>query len=176
MFFVVELFLLILPAYIANSVPVVFGGGQSIDFGKKFVDGKPVFGKSKTIRGLASGIVLGSVAGIAIATFAGSFYLASLAVNQKILLGVMLPLGAMAGDLIGSFVKRRLSIPSGKPSLVLDQLFFLFVALLFGVLAFNELQYFIKWSGLVFLIVLTYVLHAFFNALAHKLKLKNVPW
>jgi CDP-diglyceride synthetase len=37
-------FWFILPAYAANASPVVFGGGKPIDGGRKFFDGRPIFG------------------------------------------------------------------------------------------------------------------------------------
>ena len=45
--------LYILPAYVANGAPVIFGGGTPLDFGRK-LGGKPIFGNHKTIRGLIS--------------------------------------------------------------------------------------------------------------------------
>lgn len=39
----------ILPAYFANSVPTIFGGGSQIDLGRNFTDGRPLFGSHKTM-------------------------------------------------------------------------------------------------------------------------------
>ena len=54
----------IFPAYCANAIPVLFGGGLPIDFGKNFVDGKPLFGAHKTFRGFFSGLLIGTLIGI----------------------------------------------------------------------------------------------------------------
>jgi hypothetical protein len=43
------------------GVPVVAGGGYPIDFGRKFFDGKPIFGKNKTLRGFFSGLIIGTM-------------------------------------------------------------------------------------------------------------------
>ncbi|GAI48998.1 unnamed protein product, partial [marine sediment metagenome] len=51
----------ILPAYVANATPVVLGGGKPIDSGKKFTDGRPIFGAGKTWRGFVSGIATGTM-------------------------------------------------------------------------------------------------------------------
>ncbi|MCX6776067.1 MAG: CDP-archaeol synthase, partial [Candidatus Micrarchaeota archaeon] len=82
--------------------------------------------------------------------------------------------GTMLGDLAGSFIKRRMGIKRGHPSLVLDQLsFFLFAMLLSipylpdGLLAVDSI---------VFLVVLTYLLHVLSNIVANRLGLKKGPW
>ena len=53
----------IFPAYCANGAPVIFGGGKALDFGKNFIDGKPLFGSHKTFRGFFSGILIGTCVG-----------------------------------------------------------------------------------------------------------------
>ena len=53
----------IFPAYCANAVPVIFGGGRPIDFGKIFLDGKPILGSHKTLRGFFSGLLVGTLVG-----------------------------------------------------------------------------------------------------------------
>jgi CDP-2,3-bis-(O-geranylgeranyl)-sn-glycerol synthase len=49
---------LIFPAYCANAAPVIFGGGSPIDAGKIFLDGRPILGSRKTIRGFFAGLVI----------------------------------------------------------------------------------------------------------------------
>jgi len=65
-----ELFLsaliFIFPAYCTNAAPVIFGGGGPIDCGKSFIDGKPLFGSHKTVRGFISGLASGILATIAL--------------------------------------------------------------------------------------------------------------
>ncbi|MDK2383642.1 MAG: CDP-archaeol synthase, partial [Candidatus Korarchaeota archaeon] len=53
----------ILPAYMANMSPVIFGGGRPLDMGKKFLDGRRILGDHKTIKGFASGILIGTLVG-----------------------------------------------------------------------------------------------------------------
>jgi len=53
----------IFPAYCANAVPVIFGGGRPVDFGKIFLDGKPILGSHKTLRGFFSGLLVGTLVG-----------------------------------------------------------------------------------------------------------------
>ncbi len=174
--FLAELILFIIPAYVANSVPVVFGGGAAIDGGRRFADGKPVFGASKTVRGFAAGVAFGALAGVAIALAAGGNYFSCLGTAGKIFLAAALSLGAMLGDLAGSFAKRRFAMRPGAPSLFLDQLPFFFGAMALGALAWPDLAAVIGAEGFAALAVLTVLLHVAFNFLANKAGLKKVPW
>jgi CDP-2,3-bis-(O-geranylgeranyl)-sn-glycerol synthase len=173
---VVQLLLFILPAYVANATPVLFGGGMPIDFKRKFIDGERILGDGKTWRGLLAGICFGSFAGLVESQLCSSAILSlPLCINLNFLpLGVLLSLGTMLGDLAGSFIKRRMRIKRGHPSLILDQLSFLFFALLLSI------PYvpagFLALDSLAFLIALTYVLHVFTNIFANRLGLKKVPW
>ncbi len=166
--------LFILPAYFANATPVLLGGGTPVDLRRNFFDGKRLFGDGKTLRGFAAGIAAGALIAALEAYFLPGTQFAFLPSPQLILLsGWALSLGTMLGDLAGSFIKRRLGMDRGNPSLVLDQLFFLFVALAF---AYPFAAGLITIESFVFLVALTYVLHVGTNFAANKLGLKSVPW
>ncbi|MGB8781058.1 MAG: CDP-2,3-bis-(O-geranylgeranyl)-sn-glycerol synthase [Candidatus Bathyarchaeia archaeon] len=152
----------IFPAYCANAVPVLAGGGPAMDFGKKLSDGRPVFGKNKTFRGFFAGLAVGTVAGLA----------ESLVFNYHIMFGLLLSLGALLGDLAGAFVKRRLAIPPGGLLPVVDQLDFIMGAILFS------LPLYMPWSWQLFVTVLiiTPPVHLLTNFFAYKLRLKSNPW
>src|SRR5712691_11772070 len=53
-----------LPAFLANPMAVVFGGGTPIDLGRSLRDGQRVFGDGKTWRGLLGGTTMGAVFGL----------------------------------------------------------------------------------------------------------------
>jgi len=112
----------ILPALVANALPVLFGGGPALDGGLKFNDGRPVLGSHKTIRGAIVGIVGGAVMGLILSLWRPKF------AAQGLLMGV----GAMVGDALGSFIKRRLGIAEGKWTPLVDELPFFYAALLFA--------------------------------------------
>ena len=168
--------LFILPAYVANAAPVILGGKNSIDFNKKFFDKQYIFGPGKTIDGFIGGILAGTTTSIILAKLLIRTNLDIFASNalMYIQIGFILSLGAMIGDLLGSFIKRRLEIKRGKPVFILDQLDFLSVALA-GAYLFG-FRYVFEIENLIFLVSLTIFIHKFANLLAFMLKLKKHPW
>jgi len=107
---------LLIPALIANPTPVLVRGRRPIDGGRKWIDGKRVLGDGKTWEGLAAGVAAGTLLGFALWSLLG--------VKLTILHAFAISLGAMLGDIAGSFIKRRLSLPRGAPAPLLDQLDF----------------------------------------------------
>ncbi|MEM2946836.1 MAG: CDP-2,3-bis-(O-geranylgeranyl)-sn-glycerol synthase [Candidatus Bathyarchaeia archaeon] len=154
----------IFPAYCANAVPVLAGGGLPLDLGKKFFDGKPIFGKNKTFRGFFSGLIIGTIAGFAEAAIFQEY--------QSIgYFGLLLSLGALLGDLAGAFLKRRLGIPPGGLLPIVDQVDFVVGALIFSIplrVLYLELT--------LSVLVITPPLHMATNFAAYKLGLKSSPW
>lgn len=171
-----QLFLFILPAYIANSVPVLFSGKTPLDKGKLFPDGRRILGDGKTLRGFISGVFLGTIVGIPLSFFLGSYYLTSLPANDKIIIAFLLAFGALLGDLIGSFIKRREGIRSGEPFFLTDQLLFVITSLVLVTLAYPIILNELLLYDIIFLLAITFLLHVGFNYLAHKLHFKKVPW
>jgi CDP-diglyceride synthetase len=104
--------LLILLA-LANGAPVIAKKllgkrfSRPIDGNLKFIDGRPLFGSSKTIRGILLSVLVTSAA----APVAG--------LEWKI--GFVVGSVAMAGDLFSSFLKRRIHLPAGGRATGLDQ-------------------------------------------------------
>jgi CDP-2,3-bis-(O-geranylgeranyl)-sn-glycerol synthase len=78
-----------------------------LDGGLTLPDGQPLFGRSKTIRGIVLAIVI---------TAAGA---ALMGIDP--LTGALTGTAAMAGDLFSSFVKRRLRLTPSSQALGLDQ-------------------------------------------------------
>ncbi len=168
--FIAYAFWFILPAYVANGSPVILAKilrkRHPMDFGAKFIDGRRVLGDSKSIEGFVFGVVTGTLTGL----------IEGLIVSNVVTYswrGFLLAIGAMVGDCLGSFVKRRLGIESGRPAPILDQLTFLLFALLFAYLGG---VYSITLGQTVFLVIVTPLLHLATNALAYIARLKSVPW
>lgn len=173
---ILELIIFILPAYVANCLPVIFGGGTPIDFGARFTDGKRVLGDGKTIRGFAAGLLGGIVVTWLLSGYAAHLFLPALDAGKQLSVGAALAIGALTGDCLGSFIKRRLSLPRGHPTLLLDQLPFLFVALAFAFAAAPQLVEAVSLPSFAFLTILTIVAHIAANRIGYVLKLKEVPW
>lgn len=97
---------------LANGTPIVakkiFGPRFSfpLDAGTIFFDGRPLFGHSKTIRGIVGSILVTTAS-------------ASL-IGLDLTIGAIVAGAAMAGDLFSSFVKRRLNLPPSSQALGLD--------------------------------------------------------
>ncbi len=171
---VVQLILFIFPAYAANAAPVLFAGRTPIDMGQQLGDKRRLFGKGKTIRGFIAGVAAGTLTGVILATFVPEF-LIHVPFNDKLLFSFLLSLGAMTGDLIGSFVKRRWGMESGRESLVMDKILFAITALILAFPIYNG-KIPLEAIDIIVLLILTFILHVAFNRIAHLLKLKKVPW
>jgi CDP-2,3-bis-(O-geranylgeranyl)-sn-glycerol synthase len=166
-----DLLLFLIPIYIANSSPVVLGGGAPLDFGLILGDGKRLLGEGKTIRGFAGGTLAGTVAGGIVAAFYRLPYFPD--AQTQFLAAFVLAFGTLAGDSLGSFIKRRAGVGSGMP-FVLDTIAFIIVALVLVYPLASAALY--APLNLVFFIGLTLILHPLTNMLANKAGLKKVPW
>jgi CDP-2,3-bis-(O-geranylgeranyl)-sn-glycerol synthase len=98
---------------LANGTPLfakkIFGNrlAQPLDAGLVFLDGRPLLGRSKTVRGLFASLI---------ATTVGA-----LLIGVPPAVGAIAAATAMAGDLFSSFVKRRLGMAPSNQALGLDQ-------------------------------------------------------
>lgn len=105
---------LIILLSVANGSPVIakriFGDNyaQPLDGNIKFVDGQPLFGASKTVRGILASILVTP----ACAPLLG----------LKLEIGLVVAITAMAGDLLSSFLKRRFGLEPSSKALGLDQI------------------------------------------------------
>jgi len=159
---IIEALKFIFPAYCANALPVIGGGGLPIDFGKNFFDGKPIFGRNKTFRGFFFGLAVGTTVGL----------VESVLFRYPIFFGLLLSLGALFGDLTGAFVKRRLGLAPGDLLPVIDQVDFIVGAILFSV----PLQIIGDWEHVAAVLIITPPIHLLTNFVAYKLGLKDNPW
>ena len=168
----------ILPAYFSNGAGLVFGGGMPVDFGKSDSTGNRWIGDGVTWRGLIGGTVFGIITGAVQGYFGpqilaefGDYIITPIITNipQGILIGFLLGFGALLGDAIGSFLKRRLGIGRGKPAPILDQLDFLIVALILVSFVVK-----LNWLFVIIAIVLTLAIHLIANSAAYLLGMKDV--
>jgi hypothetical protein len=99
---------------LANGTPVIAKKilgerlAYPLDGGVEFVDGRPLLGRSKTIRGVVLAVLV---------TTAGAPL-----VGLEWVVGFLVGSLAMAGDLLSSFLKRRMALPPSSRASGLDQL------------------------------------------------------
>lgn len=107
----VQLLLLVL---IANGAPIIAAavckdwGAYPLDGGWALADGQRLFGATKTWRGVLLAPVI---------TSAGAVLL-----ELPLQIGMIVGIAAMLGDLLSSFIKRRLGMASSSMALGLDQI------------------------------------------------------
>ncbi len=98
---------------IANGTPIfatrLLGKrfNTPLDGGLKFADGRPLFGPSKTVRGLVLSVVCTT--------------LAAPLLGFEWITGAGLASASMFGDLLASFIKRRLGLRTHSQAFGLDQ-------------------------------------------------------
>ena len=173
------------PALLPNSAAVVFGGGTPVDFGKS-MGGKRILGDGKTWRGFFggafSGIAIGLVMmGVAYLCHSGDYWGFGSDTVSAVGVIVCLSFCSLIGDMLGSFIKRRLGIERGQKAPILDQYDFVIGAFLITGIFYPHWVYatFIEGYHLVALVVLLIVvllLHRGVNIIGYKLGLKNEPW
>ena len=99
---------------LANGAPVIAKlilrdrFAMPLDGNRNFFDGKPLFGRSKTIRGIVVAIVVTT--------------LGAPLVELNLTIGLLVGSTAMAGDLLSSFCKRRLGLAASSRATGLDQI------------------------------------------------------
>ena len=155
-----------------------------MDFCKSW-KGKRILGDGKTWRGFIGGIILSILVGVAQMILSDPFSPTHFGFGRTYAEGIpliaVLVIGAMLGDCLGAFVKRRKGIPVGGKAPVLDQYDFAIVSVVFALVFYTSwfIDYFISdyfWIGSILLIALIPVLHRIFNIIGYKLGKKHVPW
>lgn len=171
-----------LPAAAANVTPIflakIMGSrfNTPIDFNKTW-RGKPIFGRNKTWRGLIGGIFVATLVLWLQITWsenpgwAGSLFdeIGYHRVNVW-LIGPLFAIGALGGDAIESFIKRRIGKKSGDPWFPFDQIDYVIGASLIT-LPLVELP----WYLYIYILVIWSFISLVSSWLGHKMKLKDVP-
>jgi hypothetical protein len=99
---------------LANGSPVfakrILGEAYAspVDGNIRFLDGRPLLGPSKTIRGIVVSLLVTAVGAPLI--------------GIRFEIGLLVAAAAMAGDLLSSFLKRRFGLPSSSRATGLDQI------------------------------------------------------
>jgi CDP-2,3-bis-(O-geranylgeranyl)-sn-glycerol synthase len=169
----VESLFFFLPAYVANMAPI-FAKSLSLPLAKPI--NAVLFGSHKTWRGLYAAYLGALLVLIAqkflwqISWFRNNSVLDYQQINI-FLFAIPFGLGAIIGDLMKSFFKRRINKQPGAPWFPFDQIDFVV-----GALFFLSPLFFPGWAVVTCLIVLTPVFHFLANVIGYWLGLKEVWW
>lgn len=170
----IQLLWYFLPAYVANMTPVFARVipflDIPVDFGKK-VGGVRLFGNHKTWRGLVFGTLMGGATFCLQAQYRIPGWEIFDYPSMSLWFGFALGFGALFGDLVKSFLKRRMGIKPGKPWYFVDQVDYVLGGILFG-----SYFYALQINQMLMLIVLSVVLTIIANHLGQWLKIRKVSW
>ena len=165
-----------LPAYVPNSAAAAVGGGVPIDGGRCWSDGRRILGDGKTFRGFIGGVLCGCmIGGLQILLQNASFASSLPAMSPHVI--ILLATGALVGDMVKSFFKRRANIDRGGKWPIVDQYDFVagaFIFLLIGDPAFAISTLTLPVIGVI--LIITPLLHRIVNIIGYKLGVKDVPW
>jgi len=184
--FIISCLYFFLPAYFANMTPPLVRNARifesldkPVDFGKS-VAGKRIFGSHKTWRGVVVSLAVGT--GVALLQwwlykFAWAMELSLLDYKSVNLwaFALLISGGAVAGDLVAAFIKRRMGLAPGASFMPWDQTnyvigSFVFLAAYVGRYLTGDL---LVW-GTIF--VMTFFLHLLFNRFGYDLGLHKAKW
>lgn len=168
------------PAGFANMAPIFTRGifkklAFPVDFHKKY-KGRAIFGSHKTLRGIISGVIFGIViAYLQRSLFAYSFFrnisLIDYSAENVLMLGLLMGLGALIGDMIESFFKRRLNIKPGSRFIPWDQ-----IDWILGMIVFTYFIYPYTLNMIVILIIMAFILHIVFRFIGYYIKINKSMW
>jgi CDP-2,3-bis-(O-geranylgeranyl)-sn-glycerol synthase len=148
---------------VANGAPIlatrVLGSRLScpVDGGARLSDGRPLLGRSKTLRGLFASVVATVVAARILGLTAAS--------------GAAIAALAMAGDLLSSFVKRRIALAPSAQALGVDQVPESLLPALYAAFALS-----LSAGDVVAVVGLFFVGELFLSRLLYALGLREQPY
>ena len=175
--FLLKCFYLMLPAYFANMAPVIFKRisflSYPVDFNKK-LGNKPIFGKNKTFRGFFFGIIIAVIISYIQFLLYQTVSFGNISFfnySNWIAFGILMGFGALFGDLVKSFFKRRAGINPGDKLIPFDQTDFVIGGLIFVIPVIS-----LTWKIFLTCLILSFILHIIVNHIAFYLKIRNEKW
>ena len=167
----IELIYFILPAYLANMAPPLL---KKVNFLNYPIHEK-LLGSHKTYRGLIFAVIVGMlIFYIQKILFQYALFKNISLINYSeysLLLGFLLASGAMFGDIVKSFVKRRANIMPGERFIPWDQLDFVFGALIFS--------YFLvplSFINIILILIISFALVVIVKHIGYYLKVNEKRW
>ena len=161
----VALVYVMLPAYVANMAAAFakFWPGWNRPISRRWL------GDHKTVVGFLLGVIAAVVVSYLQSRISWSPQ--GLAPSHWLALGYAQGIGAMFGDAVKSFVKRRVGIAPGSPWIPADELDFIIGALLLG---WPWLQ--LQPIEIALILAFTFLAHIATNHVAFRLKIRDAKW
>ena len=184
LYWILSILYFFLPAYIANMTPPLAKKLHILEFLNKPIDNNkklnnlPILGSHKTWRGAILEIVNGLIV-VYIQLWLYQFplferlSLLNYQTSNIFLLGFLLASGAVLGDLLSAFLKRRLRLKPGARFMPLDQTNYVIGAYL---LLFPFPNLTIRLFSWIILFFLTFFLHIGINLIGYYLGLHHAKW
>ncbi len=177
--FVLQCLWFMLPIGVANMSPVIFKNqlrvlARPVDYDIKFFN-EPLFGKHKTWRGFLVATLAGGITFIlqqALYTIPSFEYLSLFdypAIPSHF--GFVVGFGALFGDLIRAFFKRRFKVSPGKTWLPFDQIDYTIGGLVFALPYVS-----ISWSVAITIVLSGFLLHIIVGHIGYYLRIKDSRW
>lgn len=148
---------------VANASPILLrylmrdAFSFPIDSGCRLADGQPLFGNTKTWRGLIGALLITSFSALMIGHDPGT--------------GLLAASGAMCGDLLSSFLKRRLGMRSSTRALLLDQVPESLIPALLLMQAFD-----LSAAAIAMLVLVFFLLDIILSRLLYQLGIRKKPY
>jgi CDP-2,3-bis-(O-geranylgeranyl)-sn-glycerol synthase len=150
---------------LANKIPGLNHWKTPLDFGKRY-KGTRIFGDNKSLRGLVVGTVMGGVTAVVVSKLNAN----TVVTVPPLTAGLLLGFGALMGDAIESFFKRRSGVKPGDSWFPFDQTDYI----LGGLLAIYPFVPLPLWV-IATILVVYFGLHLVVAYLAYLLGLKDKP-
>ncbi len=176
----------LLPAMTANTFAPFLGGGKPVDFGLKRKDGRRYLGDGKTWRGFFGGVACAALLGMILMTVLHFTGLSD--VNDSLwgpypwnmVILLILPVGSLFGDMLGSFIKRAVKRPRGKKTPILDQWDYIIgTMILISPFFYWWSEAFIadhRWIASLIFLGIAILAHTVANWIGYWIGVKKEPW
>ena len=148
---------------VANGAPIlirnIFGdiANYPLDAGKTLADHYPVFGRSKTWRGVFASVILTVIT--------------ALLLNYDLVFGLIVAVLAMVGDLLSSFIKRRLKLQPSRMAPLLDQVPESLLPALYMMQVLS-----LEWTDVLFIVVAFIILELVLSKILYRLGIRQRPY
>jgi CDP-2,3-bis-(O-geranylgeranyl)-sn-glycerol synthase len=159
---------LMIPAYVANMAPPLLAKyspwNAPMDFGLS-LDGVRVFGDHKTWAGFVVGVLAALIVGTAMFHIYWPFEFSGIGWS------LLVAIGALTGDSVKSFFKRRVGVSPGSLWIPFDQIDYTV-----GALALGSIILFPGWMNAFLVVFLGAFGHIAVNHIGYWLGVREVKW